>query len=162
MPKLGINAKLYRNTGSYEATSLSEVTLISDLAVNVTWDEAPADARESRVKQVVKTMLGLEITGRIKKKQTDANYLAFMSAMLSDDLLDLFVLDGAFDIVGVEGWRADFLVFSGSEDQAMANSLYVDFTLKPFIEDHEVKAIRVAAGPAFTYSIPGADGATFT
>lgn len=162
MAKLGINAKLYRNTGTYEATNLSEVTLISDLTVNVVWDEAPADARESRVKQVLKTMLGLDITGRMKKKPLDANYEAFMNALLSDDTMDLFVLDGDFSTVGVRGWRADFLVFSGTEDQAMSNSLYEDLVLKPFVEDHGILAVKVEAGPTFTYSTPGVDGGTFT
>lgn len=161
MSRLDINAKLYRNTGTYGAPILSEVSLISDLSVTVAWDEASADARESRIKQFRKTLLGLDFTGRLKKKIGDANYEAIMDAMLSDATLDLFILDGDKDTVGVRGWRCDAQIFSASEDQALGNVLYEDIIIKPSLETNPPKAVKVAAGPTFTYSIPGPNGGVF-
>jgi hypothetical protein len=161
MAKLGLNAKLYRNTSTYEAPSWSEVTLISDLSVNPSWDEADASARESRVKQSVKTLMALEVSGRLKKKPLDGNYEAFMDALLSDDVLDLLVLDGDKDTEGNRGWRCDFQVFSANEDQGMGNALYEEISLKPSITDHAAKAARIGSGGSLTYSVPGEDGGTF-
>jgi hypothetical protein len=161
MGKLGINAKAYRNTGSYNAPVWSELTLISDLSVNPAWDEASADARESRIKQVRKTMMGLEVTGRMKKKPLDTNYEAFMNALNSDDVLDLLILDGPRETEGSRGYRFDAQVFGGTEDQAMGNVLYQDFAIKPSLETNPPKAVKVAAGGVLTYAIPGAAGGTF-
>lgn len=158
---IGLNAKAYRNTGSRESPTLSEMTLISDLSVNPAWDEADASARESRIKQSVKTLLMLDITGKMKKKPGDANYEALMDAMLSDGVLELFILDGDKDTVGVRGWRADFQVFSTNEDQSMTNVLFEEFSLKPSITSYAPRAVKVAAGPTLTYSIPGTSGGTF-
>lgn len=162
MAKIGLNAKLYwRSAGSYASPTWTEATLISDLTVNPTWDEADASARESRIKQTVKTLLALEINGRLKTKPLDATWEAFMNAMLSDGTLDLLVLTGDKAVEGNRGWRADFQVFSGSQDQSMANALYEDLVLKPSVETNAVLAVKVAAGGVLTYSVPGENGGVF-
>lgn len=162
MGLLGINAKLYyRSAGSYASPTFTENSLISDLSQSVAWDEADADARESRVHQKLKSMLGLEWTGKMKKKHGDSTYLAFMDALLSDGTLDLLILDGDKDIEGSDGWRIEGQVFSGTEDQGMGNALYIDIKIVPFVGDNPPLAVRVGAGPALTYATPGVDGSTF-
>lgn len=162
MAKLGMNAKLYwRSAGTYGAPTWTEASIISDVTIDVTWDEADASARESRITQVVKTMLPLSVTARLKKKPLDSTYEAFMNAIISDDALDLLILDGDMTVEGTRGWRADWQVFSGSEDQSMGNVLFEDMTLKPSITDNLVLAVKVAAGGVLTYSEPGVNGGTF-
>ena len=162
MPLLGINAKCYRNTSSYGAPNWSEITQISDLSINPTWDKGDASARESRIKQNVKTMMDLEITAKVKKRIGDANYEAIMDALVSDNVLDLLVLDASKETVGARGWRIDAQIFSATEDQAMGNVLYEDITISPSLESNPPKAVKVGAGPALTYSTPGANGASFS
>jgi hypothetical protein len=159
--KIGINAKAYRNTATYEAPTWSEIDLISDLTVGLTWDTADANARESRIKQNVKTLLGLEVTGKLKKRPLDANYEAFMNAIISDDILDLLILDGPNDEEGVRGWRIDSQITSGSEDQSLGNALYEDITIMPSLAEHNPLAVLVDSGGTLTYSTPGVDGGTF-
>lgn len=162
MAKLGINAVIYwRSAGSYGSPTWTAVDIISDLAVNPSWDEADASSRESRIKKSVKTVLGLEFSGRMKKKPDNAAYEAFMNAMLSDDALDVLVLDDDKDTVGARGWRCDVQVFSANEDQGMSTALYEDIVLKPTCSDNAAKAVLVGAGPALTYSTPGTAGGTF-
>lgn len=162
MAKIGLNAKLYwRSAGSYGSPTWTEASLVSDLSVNVTWDEADASARESRIKQMVKTLLTLEFTGRLKKKPLDATYEAFMNAVLSDGVLDVLVMDGDKAVEGNRGWRCDAQVFSATEDQAMSNALFEDIVLKPSVETNPALAVKVDAGGVLTYSTPGTNGGTF-
>lgn len=162
MGKLGINAKVYyRSAGSHASPTFTAIGLFSDVAVNPTWDEGDASSRASRIKKAAKTQLGLEVTARLKKKPLDAAYEAVMNALVSDDVLDILILDGDSETVGNRGWRFDAQVFSANEDQAMANVLYEDIVLKPACTENEPKAVKVGAGPALTYSTPGVDGATF-
>jgi hypothetical protein len=158
---IGLNAKAYRNTGNYNTPTWSEITLISDLTVNPTWEEADASARESRVKQTVKTMINVEITGRLKKKPGDTNYEAIMNAALSDDALDMLVLDDTNTTNNARGWRMDAQIFSVSEDQSMSNYMYEDIRILPSITTNPVKAVLVTGGN-LTYSTPGTTGGTFS
>lgn len=155
MGMLGLNAKVYwRSGGTYGAPVWTDVNIFSDVSVNPAWDEASADARESRIKQVRKTLLGLEITGRMKKKIGNTAYDAFMNAMLSDEVLDIMVLDGSNTTDGVRGWRFDAQVFSATEDQAMGNVLYEEMILKPSLDTNAPLAVKVAGGVP-TYYAPG-------
>ncbi len=162
MGRLGIKSKLYRNTAGYGGPTWSEVTLISDLSVNPSWEKGPADTRGSRVKKSVKTMLGLTFTGNMKKSPGDANYEAFMDALVSDNVVDLLVLDGAKDEDGSRGWRVECQIFEGTEDQAMSvGAIYEALSIEPTDTDHEPQAVYVS-GSALTYSTPGEDGDDFS
>lgn len=156
MPKLGVTSKIYLNTGTYGTPVWDELTCVSDLAVNAAWDEADGSSRASRVKQASKTLMALEITGRAKVSDTGTDFIAIWEAIHSDTPLDLMILNGGSTSNGVRGYRGDFNVFSGSEDQAMANELFLDFVLKPATSDNPTKYAVVASGaPVFT-TIDGA------
>jgi hypothetical protein len=153
---LGINAKVYRNTGvDYATPTWTEVDQIADLSVNPEWDEAEGGARSSRIKKSSKTMLGIEITGRIKVQLADAGYVALRDAMYTDIPLDLLILNGANDEDGVHGWRGEWNVMSGTEDQALQNRLYMDFRLTPYDGTEEPMYAEVVAG-VVTFIAPGA------
>lgn len=160
MGKLAINAKLYRNTGSYVSPVLTEVPLVSDGTLNIAWDEGQADARESRVHQVLPTMLALDFTFRLKKKPLDTNYEAIMDLFVSGAAEDWFMLDGPKDAEGTRGVRFDACVFSANEDQSLPNVLYEDMVAKPELTTNPVKAVRVATGGSLTYKLFG-DSAAF-
>jgi len=161
MGLLGINSVLYRNTGSHGSPSWSPVTVIADLSANATWDKADANSRASRIKKSLKTMLGLTFTGNLKVKPGDANYEAFIDAVNSDDILDLLILNGSKDTEGSRGYRIDAQVSEGTEDQAMANALYLAITIDPTDSDNEPQAVYVGAGPTIQYSTPGVNGGDF-
>lgn len=161
MAKLGILSKLYyRSAGSYGSPTFTEISLINDLSVNATWNKGPANSRGSRIDKSVKTSLGLTFTGTLKKKPGDATYEELMNAIVSDNVLDLLILDGAKDLDGVRGWRADCQIFEGTEDQGRDVNLYVSLSIEPTDSDNEPQAVLVD-GTTLTYSTPGVDGDTF-
>ena len=162
MAKIGIKCVLYRNTGTNGSPSWSAVTVIADLTANTTWDKGPADSRSSRIKKSVKTMLGLTFSGTMKKTPDDANYEAFMNAIIADSVLDLLILDGPSTTNGVRGWRIDAQIFEGTEDQGMSvGALYEAISIEPTDSVNEPKAVLVTGG-ALTYAAPGGDTAVFT
>jgi len=151
MAKTGIKCKLYLNTATYGSPTWVAIDFISDLAVNAVWDEAEGNIRGERVKSVAKTLLSLEITGKIRASDTDTNYATIIGAALSDSTLDLMVLNGADDVNGTRGYRADFVVLGASEDQSLGAVIFDDITLKPAISTNAVKSVLVTAGaPVFS------------
>jgi len=157
---IGILSKLYYNSGTYGSPTWVEVTLVGDLAVNPQWDEADISTRGSRVKSMKKTMMGIEITGRLKKVPGNTAYAKFVDGLMSDSLIDVLVLDGANDSNDVRGYRMDVQVFQGNDDQSLSAGGFLDIVLKPNQDTNPVKAVLVATG-APTYATPGAAGATY-
>lgn len=157
---IGILSKLYYNTGTYGSPIWTEVSIVGDVAVNPTWDEADISTRASRVKSMKKTMLGIEITARLKKVPSSTVYAAFVNALMSDGLLDILVLDGPNNTDGVRGYRMDVQVFGGNDDQSLNAGGFLDIVMKPNQDTNPVKAALVDSS-ALTYATPGASGATY-
>lgn len=135
MPRLGVLSKFYVNTGTYDVPVWTELPLISDCNVNGSWDEGEASARLSRVKSSEPTMLGLEVTGKIRVKGAEENaaYFDMRAAYINDDIVELLVLNGSINEVNAEGYRFEAKVFAWSEDQSLGAVLYKDFSVKPCI-----------------------------
>lgn len=153
--QLACLAKLYfRSGGNYEAPTWLEANEVMNLTVTPAWDSADANSRAQRTKFSAKTILGLEISGSIKKKPDDAAYEMIMDAMISDAVIDVLCLDGPMDEPGVRGWRADVQVHETPEDQSLGNVLYDDFTLKPY-PSQPLKAVYVGGTGDIEYTLPG-------
>lgn len=131
------------------------IPLISDCNVNGSWDEGEASARLSRVKSSEPTMLGLEVTGKIRVKDalSLASYALLYEGHFKDILVDILALNGPVTEVGAEGYRFEAKVFNWGEDQSLGVVLFKDFSLKPCIPSditHVPKKARVIdpGGPA--------------
>ena len=159
---IGILSKLYyRSGGTYGSPTFTEVTIVGDVSVSPQWDEANISSRASRVKSMKKSMLGLEFSVMLKKVPGNTVYGAFVDALMSDNVLDVLVLDGARDANDARGWRCDVQVFQGNDDQSLSGGGFLDLVLKPNDETNPAKAVLVSGG-ALTYAIPGAAGATYS
>ncbi len=150
--KIGILARAYRNTGSYNSPAWTAMNGFSDLSVNPAWDKADASTRESRVKGGLKTMVDIAITGKYRVSNTDGNYLALFGAANDDTVLDLLILNGPLDQEGVRGYRMDAQVYSANEDQGLGVALYDEFSFSPYIFDNPPKLAVVGSGGAITYT----------
>lgn len=150
--KIGINSRLYRNAGSYEAPTWTACNQISAAAIQAAWDKADASVRASRVKGGVKTQIDLSFTCSMRVSNTDAEYLLFFGAALSDDTIDLLILNGPIEDEGVRGFRYDAQVFSANEDQGLSVALYDELQLSPYIFDHNPALAVVGSGGSVTYT----------
>src|SRR5690242_19983442 len=111
MSLLGINSKLYRNTGTWDSPVWAEITGISDLSRSGSWNKATYTTRRSRIEVARKTTLGLTITGKAEVDPDDDGYNALYAAFLDgDNPIDLMVLQGPEDQNGVTGFRAEWYV----------------------------------------------------
>jgi len=146
MPRLGVLSKFYVNSGTETTPIWEELPVISDCNVGGDWDEGEASARLSRAKASEPTMMGVEVTGKVRVKGSEA-YLAYQlmrEAWYKDKILSVLVLNGAFNEEGAEGFRFQAKVFGWSEDQSLGVVLYKDFSVKPCIPDFPVNAPKVA------------------
>lgn len=150
--KTGIKSVLYYNTGeSYGSPTWTAISCVSDLQLGSNWNAAEGATRASRVVLNAKTQLVLELTGKVRASDTDTVYADLVSAALTDEVLDIMVLDGPKDANGTRGYRFDAHVFGASQDQGLGVVVFTDITIKPAIGDNAPKSVLVTTGaPVFS------------
>lgn len=160
----GIDAKLYYNSASYGSPTWVEVDCVENCQLNFAFDEGAADDRSDPAHRMVKTQFTLEVTGNAKKRIGNTAWEYLADLLISSAVGDFLVLDGPRTTVGQRGFRFDGQLFTGNEDQSLnVGAILSAFTLKPTDspDDNMVKAVKVGAGPALTYSAIGGSSASF-
>lgn len=155
---IGIEASLYRNTGTYGSPTWAELMCVSDCAVNPAWDTAEALIRAARVKMRRKTLLGIEIPAKLLKTVTgDTGLIALQDAMNDDSEIDILALDKDTTTVGSRGWRFYTQVYQSNQSQNPGDLLYEDMIFAPTIptDGNYPKHAEVTAGPALTFTAIG-------
>lgn len=144
--QLGILSNLYLNTGTYNSPVWAAVGLVGDCTVTAEWDEAEASSRLSRGKLSSKSMLALEIAGKLLASKTDTSYATLMSAMANDNVINVMALNGSSNSNGVRGWMFDAQIFKANEDQGLNVAVSDEFSLKPTFSGNAPNQVLVTAG----------------
>jgi len=127
-----IDAVLYRgapNTTTIPTTSGTKVTTVENLTLKLTYDEAPANNRQTPIKQSLPSLLGVELEANFPSDSADTHLAAFRSALINRYPLPLLISDGSdtgYRFGGVMG------VFGGDNDQALPSVPMNKFTLRPW------------------------------
>lgn len=149
--KAGIDASLYLNTGSYGAPTWVEADLFSQVTPNGGWDKADILIRRSHVKYGAKTVIDLGFSGKMLCDDADPNYQLFLAAWKGlNATVDLLVLDGPLETSGSFGYRADFQITAGGQDQPVDDVLYRDFEAVPYPTANKPQWITCTGSGAFT------------
>lgn len=150
---LGLKCNVYYNTNTWASPTWVAATCVEDFKRNFSWDKATSDSRAGRIKTTVKTMAGLEYSGRLKTRYDDEGFLELYSVLTSDEPIDLLILDGATNIEDSRGYRGWFHIMSGNQDQGLQARLYEEITVEP-ADPEDVEQIithaTVGAGPGYT------------
>jgi len=152
MPRRGIDCVAYLNTSTYGSPTWTECDFINDFTMNNADDSADANSRASAVKKFVKTMKDLSFSGTLlTPSAANTAYDNIIAALNSSTVLDFMILNGPSTENGVRGWRADFQVTQGNQDQGTGVVLYDEIELKPYPSANPVKTVLVVSGaPVFT------------
>lgn len=129
---LGMNAKLYRNTGSYASPTWVEITNVRDVTLNLTKAEADLTTRAN---EGWRAMAGTLKEGSVEFEMiwdpTDDGFGAIKDAWFDDTTIELAVMDKAIDESGAQGLRATMSVISFSRSEPLEEGMTVSVTAKP-------------------------------
>ncbi len=156
--KLGVEAFAYLNTNvdgdnipDNDSPTWTEITGVSDFTPNETWDVAEIIERGSRVKKGAKTTLDIGFTGKIRKNENSATFVAIREALRSpDNYVDLLILDGPIDEVGSVGIRADYQITDGGGSQNPGDVLYTEFKGVPYPTDNDCSYVEIEVASVLT------------
>ena len=130
--KLGMEAKLYRNTGTYDVPVWVEVTNLRDATVSVEKGEADVTTRaNSGWRATLPTLKDLTIEFEMVWDTEDEGFAAIQGAYFAGTAIEVAVMDGDIETAGSQGLRASMAVINFSRSEPLEEAISVSVTLKP-------------------------------
>lgn len=131
MTKIGLDCKLYRNTGTYASPVWNEIPNVSDVTVQLSKGEADTSTRASTWKTRKGTLKDASIDFQLKYVPGDTDFAALLASYTGNSPIELLALDGPVATAGSQGLRAVCEVFNFQQGQALENAVMFDVSAKP-------------------------------
>jgi predicted secreted protein len=132
MTKLGLNAKFYRNTGTYATPVWTEVTAIRDLTLADSMSEADVTRRSSGGwRETVATLREASVDFDMVNVQGDTQVADMRTAYAARSTVEFAILDGGVAVSGTRGLRSSCQVTKFELSQELENAQMYSVTIKP-------------------------------
>jgi predicted secreted protein len=135
--KLGMQCKIYRNTGTYGTPVWAEISNCKDVTLNLETGEADVTTRANNGwKATAATLKDGSIEFESLWNRDDEGFKALKRAYFQNEPIEVAVMDGAIDQPGVEGLRATVSVTNLSRSEPLEEAISASVTLKPTAAAH--------------------------
>lgn len=130
--KLGKNAKVYRNTGTYDSPTWVEIDIVQDVTINLTYSEVVATYRGASDYEMtipVKAMISVDVM--ILHQTQDSNYQALRAAAIAKSSMGFLITDTTRTTQYAEGPRLVACIFEFTRAEPIDGLETDKLTLKP-------------------------------
>lgn len=134
--KIGLEGKLYYNTGSFDVPTWVEVKC-RDLDLGDSKAEGDISHRGSGIKLSRGTLKEISVEFQMRVKSGDTVLAAFRAAYDAGTPIDCAVLDGSIEEAGNWGYRGPWEVLGFDRHEPMEEGMMLDLTLKPTEDDDD-------------------------
>ena len=129
---LGLNAKLYRNTGTYGSPTWNEIPNVKDVTLSLEKGETDATTRgNGGWEAVIATLKKASIEFNMVWDTADQDLIALRDAWLGDTVIEFAVMDGDINTPGNQGLRASCMVTKFSRKEPLEEALMAEVSIKP-------------------------------
>jgi len=130
--RLGLDAKLFRNTAGSGSPSWNEVSNVKDLTLNLEAGEADVSTRgNAGWRATVATLKDASVEFEMVWDSDDLDFAAFRDAFLNATGITVAVMDGDVGTGGSQGLVATCAVTAFSRNEALEEAITVSVTIKP-------------------------------
>jgi predicted secreted protein len=130
--KLGMNAKMYRNTGDYETPVWAEMPNVKDVSLNLETGSADATTRgNGGWRATLATLREGSVDFESVWDTDDEGFTAMQQAYFSNGTIEVAVMDGDITAAGTEGLRATMSVTNFSRNEPLEEAITASISLKP-------------------------------
>jgi len=145
--RLGLDAKLYLNTATYESPTWSEVDAARDVTLNLEAGEADVTRRGSAGwRETMAALKDASVEFELVYDTTDSNCTAIREAFMDRSTIEAAVMDGDITTVGTQGLRATMSVLNFSRNEPLEEALTVSVTIKPGPSAHPPEWMTISGG----------------
>lgn len=133
---LGLDAKLYHNTGSYATPTWDEIDDAQDVSLNLEAGEAEAKRRGGGGwAETIAALKEASIEFGLLYRPGDPDFAALRDAYLNRTAIDLLILDGDVETSGSQGLRAVCHITNFSREEPLEEAVTISVTAKPTPND---------------------------
>lgn len=130
--KLGMEAKLYRNTGTHASPTWVEMLNVKDLTLNLEASEADVTTRgNAGWRATIAALKDGSIEFEMVWDTGDADFTAIKDGFFGNTNIEFAVMDGDVTASGSQGLRATMSITSFSRSEALEEAIGVSVTAKP-------------------------------
>jgi predicted secreted protein len=130
--RLGMEAKLYRNTGTYAAPTWVEVANVRDLTLNLESGEADVTTRANNGwRATVATLKEGSIEFEMVWDTEDTNFTAIQTGFFDNTPIEFAVMDGDITVTGTQGLRATMSIVNFSRGEPLEEAVTASVSAKP-------------------------------
>lgn len=152
--RLGLEAVLYRNSGSHGSPTLVKVDNVKDLTLNLEKGTADVSTRGGNGwRAMIGTLKDATVEFNMVWNTNDANFTAiktaFLATALADQSIEFFVMSADVDEADSEGLRAVFMVEKFTRNEPLEEALNVDVSLRPTYSTYPPEWIAGTAYSAY-------------
>jgi len=134
---LGMNAKLYRNTGTYASPTWTIVSNVRDVTLSLETGEADVTTRAaSGWRQSIATLKDAGLEFEMVWDGTDAGFTAVKDGYMNGTNIEFLVLDGDSATSGSQGLRAEMSIMTFSRNEPLEEAVTVSVSAKPTKSDN--------------------------
>ena len=129
---LGLNMKLYRNSGSFATPTWNEVGNVTDLTFNLDLERADVTTRSNNGwRAQVGTLNDGSIEFDMFDDDADTELAAIETAFINRTPTEFAVLNGDVATSGTKGWRLTCAVLSFTRNEPLTEAVSFSVTLAP-------------------------------
>ena len=143
---IGLNAKAYRNTGTYASPTWVELDAVRDVTLNLEKSMGDVSSRASSWMRSLPALKNASIEFELLYDGADTGVQAIRDAFLNDTLIDMAFMDGDMDTAGSQGLRAECHVENFSRSEPLEEPILVSVTLRPAADTTNVPTWLTSVG----------------
>ena len=142
--KLGMEARLYRNTGTYETPTWTEIDNVKDVTLNLETGEADVTTRANNGwRATAATLKDGSVEFEMVWDTADAGFTAIQEAYFDNTSIEFAIMDGDIATSGTQGLRATMAVTNFSRNEPLEEAITVSVTIKPTYADNAPEWMEV-------------------
>jgi hypothetical protein len=146
--KLGLDAKLFRNTGTHPAPVWNEIENVKDVTLNLEAGEADVTTRgNAGWRATVATLKDGSIEFEMVWDTEDDDFTAIRDAFLNHTAVEFAVMDGDIATTGSQGLRAACAITNFSRNEPLEEAITVSVTVKPTYSENPPEWMTVPPPP---------------
>jgi hypothetical protein len=127
-----MEAKLYRNTGTYATPTWVEMTNVKDLTLNLEAAEADVTTRgNAGWRATIAALKDGSIEFEMVWDPADAGFTAIQDAYFNNTTVEFAVMDGDVTSTGTQGLRATMSITKLTRSEPLEQAITVSVTAKP-------------------------------
>lgn len=130
--RLGLDAKLFRNTGDYATPMWVEMKNVKDLTLNLEASESDVTTRgNAGWRATIAALKDGSIEFDMVWDTADADFTAIKDAFFGNTTIEFAVMDGDVAASGSQGLRALMSITGFSRSEPLEEAITVSVTAKP-------------------------------